>query len=63
MYMKVKDVIEHLSKFDPEAEVLTKKTDIGNVGYVRAVKGSSYGFFGKSIPCVLLTDERENEEE
>ena len=55
--MKIKDLVERLSEFDPELEVMTKKTDIGNIGEVFDVRSSSYGFFGISIPCVLLTDE------
>jgi len=30
---------------------------MGNIGEVNSVRNDSYGFFGKSIPCVLLTDE------
>jgi hypothetical protein len=45
-------------------EVMTKKTEIfGNVAYVNSVKEDSYGFFGKDIPCLLLTDEFEGNEE
>ncbi len=45
-------------------EVLTKKLEIlGNVAEVNSVRKDSYGFFGVDIPCVLLTDEYEPQEE
>lgn len=62
--MKVSEVIEKLSKYPSDLEVLTKKTDIcGNVGLVFSVRQDSYGFFGKDLPCVLITDEITDEEE
>ena len=62
--MTVKELCEALSKFPDDMEVLTKKTELlGNVAYVNSVKKDSYGFFGKDIPCVLLTDEYEAESE
>ena len=62
--MKVKELIEKLKGCDPDADVMTKKTELmGNIGEVNSIKNDSYGFFGSSIPCVLLTDEYENEEE
>lgn len=61
--MKVSEVIEELSKYPSDLEVLTKKTDIcGNVGLVFSVRQDSYGFFGKDLPCVLITDEITDEE-
>lgn len=62
--MKVSEVIAELSKYPSDLEVLTKKTDFcGNVGYVFSVRQDSYGFFGSDIPCVLLTDESDEEDE
>ena len=59
--MTVGKLIEVLQKFDPEMDVITQKTDfVGNVGEVFSVKESSYKFFGRDIPCILLTDECEN---
>jgi hypothetical protein len=53
--MKVKDLIRKLKKEDPEVEVLVRtRTCVGNVAYVRRVEKSTYGFFGKNIPCILL---------
>ena len=60
--MKVKELIAQLQGFDPNAEVMTKKTEIfGNIGEVNRCRSDSYSFFGKAIPCVLLTDEYEEE--
>ena len=60
--MTVKELIEKLECFDPDTEVMTKKTELsGNIGEVNSVRRDSYGFFGAAVPCVLLTDERENQ--
>lgn len=60
--MKVKELREALSKFPDDMEVMTKKTEVsGNIAYVFSVRQDSYGFFGHDIPCVLLTDEYEDE--
>ena len=60
--MKVKELIAKLKSFDPNAEVMTKKTEIfGNIGEVNSCQMSSYSFFGAVVPCVLLTDEHERE--
>ena len=56
--MKVKELIEQLSKFPEDYEVLTKKTDIGgNCGLVGCVREDEYATFGVVCPCVLITDE------
>ncbi len=61
--MKVSEIIEELSKYPGDLEVLTKKTDIcGNVGLVFSIKQDSYSFLGKDLPCVLITDEITDEE-
>lgn len=62
--MTVIELIEKLKGFNPNAEVLTKKTELfGNVGYVYSVRSDSYEFFGTTVPCVLLSDECEDSEE
>ena len=62
--MTVKELIERLSKYDGDLEVLTKKTDIfGNCGNVFSVKESTYGFFGHSCKCVIISDEDSGDEE
>ena len=56
--MKVKELIAKLEGFDQNADVMTKKTELmGNIGEVNSCRNDSYGFFGMTIPCVLLTDE------
>ena len=61
--MKVSEVIDELSKYPSDLEVLTKKTDFcGNVGCVFSIKQDSYGCFGEDLPCVLITDESTDEE-
>lgn len=59
--MKVKDLRKALSNYPDDMEVLTEL--LGNVAYVNSVKEDSYGFFGKVIPCVLLTNEFEPQAE
>lgn len=62
--MKVKELREALSKFPDDMEVMTKKTELfGNIAYIFSVKQDSYGFFGADVPCVLLTDESDEEGE
>lgn len=61
--MIVKELIEELQKYPEDMEVMTKKTDFcGNIGNVYSVKQDSYGFFGADIPCILLTDEIEDDD-
>ena len=54
-----------LGKGSSYAAPLGKEEGFGNAGEIFAVKLDSYSFFGKNIPCVLLTDScgDENEEE
>ena len=62
--MTVKDLRKALNDYPDGMEVLTKKTELfGNVAYVNSVKEDSYGFFGIDIPCVLLTDESDEEDD
>lgn len=62
--MTVKDLRETLNDYPDDMEVLTKKTEyLGNVAHINSVRKDSYGFFGGSIPCVLLTDEYESQAE
>ena len=61
--MTVGELKKILSEYPDDMKVLTKKTELfGNVAYVNSVREDSYGFFGKDIPCVLLTDEYEPQE-
>ena len=62
--MTVKALKEELSKFPDDMEVFTKKTDFcGNIGNIYSVREDKYSFFGCVSPCILLTDESDEEEE
>jgi hypothetical protein len=62
--MTVKELRDALKGFDDDMEVFTKKTELlGNIAYINSVKKDTYGFFGADIPCVLLTDEYDEEDE
>ena len=62
--MKVRELIKELEGFNPDTEVMTKKTEIfGNIGAVHSVRNDSHAFFGKNLPCVLLSDEFEDSED
>jgi len=62
--MTVAELKKRLSGYPDDIEVLTKKTELfGNVTYVNSIKEDSYGFFGVNVPCVLLTDEFEPQEQ
>lgn len=62
--MTVKELRDILKDFDDDVDVMTKKTELlGNIGEVNSVRKDSYGFFGVDVPCVLLTDEFEQESE
>jgi len=53
--MKVKDLIRKLKSKDGELEVFIPVSNgIGNISGVDTIKDSTYGFFGKQIPCILL---------
>ena len=61
--MTVKELIERLSQYDGDLEVLTEKTDIfSNCGYVFSAKESTYGIFGTSCKCVIISDQGSDEE-
>lgn len=62
--MTVKELIEKLKGYDQNTEVMTKKVEIfGNIGEVHSVRNDSYAFFGRTLPCVLLSDEFEDSED
>lgn len=59
--MTIQQLINKLKKLDPELEVfLPISNGIGNISPLRNVKPSTYGFFGKSIPCVILDKNNES---
>ena len=58
--MTVGELKAELNKFDDTLEVMTKKTEIlGNIGYAFSVSKDAYGFLGEDIPCVIISDESE----
>lgn len=62
--MTVGELKEALKQYDDNLEVFTKKTELlGNIGYIFSAKQDTYGFFGESLPCILLTDQVEVREE
>ena len=55
--MTIKELKEILTQYPDELEVMTKKNNIcGNIGEIYNVNESSYGFFEKEIPCIILED-------
>ena len=61
--MTAGELIEKLKQFPSDMEVITKKIEkFGNVGYIFFVYQDSYAFFGKDIPCIIISDESESEE-
>ena len=62
--MTVKELREKLAEFPDDLEVMTKKTELfGTVGYVFGLHLGTYAFFGADIPCVLITDYSNDDEE
>lgn len=60
--MTVGELKEVLKQYDDNLEVFTKKTELlGNIGYIFRVKQDTYGFFGEDLPCILLTDQTEDD--
>lgn len=57
--MTVEDLIRKLETHKGDKEVLFKFELIptGNCAHISTVKETTYGFFGKSIPCIMLTNE------
>ena len=54
--MNVKRLIELLSGFDDETEIMIRNSFnvCGNISELRQVEKSNYGFFGVSVPCIIL---------
>ena len=57
--MKVKDLIKKLKAQKGDKEVLFKfeVVPMGNCDHVAKVRKTTYGFFGQSVPCIMLTNE------
>lgn len=53
--MKVKELIKRLKSQNGEKEVFIRaQTLTGNIAEVDKIRKSTYGFFGKEIPCIIL---------
>lgn len=61
--MKVKRLKEILNKFDDDVEIMIRNSNnpCGNIAELYQVEKSSYGFFGNSIPCVILNSSTSKE--
>jgi len=57
--MTVKELIEKLKSQKGDKEVLFqfRQYPTGNCAHVSKVRKDKYGFFGKEIPCIMLTNE------
>ena len=55
--MTVGDLKKLLSAFSDDLDVMTQKTEIlGNVGHVNCLYLGDYQFFGRTVPCLYLSD-------
>lgn len=62
--MTVRQLINRLKKHDPKKEVfLRTPTPTGNIAELERVEDSTYGFFGKDIPCIILDWDRPTEKD
>lgn len=54
--MKVKRAKEILKNLDDDAEIFIKNSynPLGNIGELCQIEKTTYGFMGKSLPCVVL---------
>lgn len=60
--MTVGELKEELNQYDDNLEVFTKKTEIlGTIGCIYTAKKDTYVFFGADLPCILLTDQIEDD--
>lgn len=60
--MTVGELKEALNQYDDNLEVFTKKTELlGTIGYIYTAKKDTYRFFGEDLPCILLTDQIEDD--
>jgi hypothetical protein len=58
--MKVSELIEALKALDPELEVFFRAPHLcGTIKPVDTALQETYGFFGCSIPCVILDEQLE----
>lgn len=62
--MNVKDLKAQIAELPDEMEVLFRRIApiTGNVEYAGRAVRSEYGFFGKSIPCVIIESMSDEDE-
>ena len=52
-----KSLEDVLAPYDENLEVFTNKEElVGNIGEVNKIQADEYAFFGKSFPCIILSD-------
>lgn len=63
--LNVKRLKELLNKFDDDVEIMIRNSNnpCGNIAELYQVEKSSYGFFGDSIPCIILNSANSKEME
>lgn len=62
--MKVSEAINILSSLDPDADLMFDGSrGVGNLIDIFHAWKDEYGFFGKSVPCVILSDRTRRERE
>jgi hypothetical protein len=62
--MKVRELIKLLQSLPEDVEVFYRSHhQTGNIKSVDRIEEDTYGFFGKNIPCVILDQECENEDD
>lgn len=57
--MKVKELVAELLKQDGERAVLFKDSQSGKIAEIFFVSTGDYLFFGRNLPCVYLSEEKE----
>lgn len=59
----VGDLKEVLKKYDDELEIFIRNSvnPCGNIAAMCEIKDDTYGFFGESIPCLIIGSESNTE--
>ena len=61
--MKVKRLKELLANLDDDLEIFVRNSvnPVGNIQELEQTELSTYGFFGESIPCLILNSDSSKE--
>ena len=61
--MKIKRLKEIVNELDDGLEVFVRNSvnPVGNIQELSQIEKSSYGFFGESIPCLILNTDSSKE--